>query len=91
MDQIFQVHLQIGDIITNYFHKPWVSFANTFKTFNCILSFFIQTFSYQIQSKHSNYLYSGHQTSNGAQLGGTSQIGGYPQIVPFKVNGTKHY
>ena len=34
MDQIFQVHLQIGDIITNYFHKPWVSFANTFKTFN---------------------------------------------------------
>ena len=47
--------------------------------------FLIQTISYQIQSKHSNNLFTlviKHQRV--AQLGGTFQMGGYPQIVPLR-------
>ena len=65
MDQIFQTHLQNR----RYCNQ---SFSQT-----CIHLFLIQTISYQIQSKHSNNLFTlviKHQ--KGAQLGETFQMGG---------------
>ena len=76
MEQTFSVMLEIGDITYTYFQKNlWVQNTNTFKLFN-------KTFSYPFQNNflskpnrmHSKYLYSGYQITNGAQLGGTSQM-----------------
>ena len=55
--------------------------------FNQPFSYQIQTLSHKIQSNPFNFNYSGYQISN-AQLGGTFQMGGWPQIVPSGRNQT---
>ena len=101
MDQ----NISITKQIVNVFHQTFYSkISRNIKKFPSkhsqihFISNVIQIISYQIsiqtlsyQNPKFNIFFSGDQTSNGAQSCGTFQMGGWPQIVPFKVDGTKHY